>query len=199
MKSVGFRIFAMAWALGALLLVWRLTGTLQEDGASKFILGLEHDTGPRASGPAADWFYAVRPHCNEVEVRSYVASGPAPGTFEGTAYTAACFALAGEIDEARDRILSLERDRRWQAAGIVFNQAHPIADRGDDASAGPIMKLVVEFWPNHYQALYHAGAASYALGAHDEAKEYLTEFLRYYAVDDGWTTNATYMLDQMGR
>ena len=39
------------------------------------------------------------------------------------------------------------------------------------------MELVVEFWPNHYMALYHAGAAAYERGEYERAEEYLLAFL----------------------
>jgi hypothetical protein len=73
-------------------------------------------------------------------------------------------ALAGRIESARAEILELPEDRRAQAVGVVFDQAHPAADAGDDVAAGPVMELVVEFWPNHYMALYHAGAARFEEG-----------------------------------
>ena len=65
--------------------------------------------------------------------------------------------------------LELPEELRWHAAGVVFNVGHPVADAGDDLAAGPIMELVVEFWPNHYMALYHAGAARYELDDHGSA------------------------------
>ena len=92
---------------------------------------------------------------------------------------------------ARERpIEALPESARFSAAGIVFDVAHPIADAGDDRSAGPIMGLVVEFWPNHYMALYHAGMASYGLGYAELARKYLEEFLALYEQDDGWRSNA---------
>jgi hypothetical protein len=94
--------------------------------------------------------------------------------------------------------MTLPAADRWRAAGLVFDIGHPIADMGDDQSAGPIMELVVEFWPNHYQALYHAGASNYALGRRDQARGYLQEFLSYYHIDDGFTRNARSMLAQLG-
>ena len=59
------------------------------------------------------------------------------------------------------------------------------------------MELVVEFWPNHYMALYHAGVSRYQLGEHEAARQHLTDFLRYYDEDDGWTSNAHYVLEQI--
>ena len=97
---------------------------------------------------AAAWFRAMKPYCNPVEVATQVTRSPAPRSADGTAYEAACFALAGRIDSARERILQLPEDQRWNAAGVVFNVGHPVADAGDDLAAGPIMGLVVEFWPN---------------------------------------------------
>jgi hypothetical protein len=70
---------------------------------------------------------------------------------------------------------------------------------GDNRSAGPIMELVVEFWPNHYMALYHAGAARFALGDMATAEKQLRAFLEYYHQDDGWTGSARSMLAQIAR
>ena len=55
----------------------------------------------------------------------------------------------------------------------MFEIGHPVADAGDDKSAGPIMELVVEFCPNHYMALYHAGASEFALGQGELARQHL--------------------------
>ena len=51
--------------------------------------------------------------------------------------------------EVIDRRASGERS---QAAGIVFAIGHPVADAGDDQSAGPIMRLVVSYQPGNYMA-----------------------------------------------
>jgi outer membrane protein assembly factor BamD (BamD/ComL family) len=60
------------------------------------------------------------------------------------------------------------------------------------------MELVVEFWPNHYMALYHAGAARYDRGDYPAARGYLARFLQQYHVQDGWTNSALVMLRKMG-
>jgi hypothetical protein len=145
----------------------------------------------------AVWFSHVKPFCNTLEVETLHRQTPPPTSRDGAGYSAACWALAGRIEEARDVILGLEGDDRWKAAGIVFAIGHPIADMGDDRSAGPIMELVVEFWPNHYQALYHAGAARYALGDDERARTHLQEFLHYYEQNDGWTRSARRMLEEI--
>ncbi len=135
------------------------------------------------------WYQAAKPYCNTVEVEMIHQRSPRPETLEGAGYSAACYALAGKIDQARDEILTVQADSQWRAAGIVFDIAHPIADMGDDESAGPIMELVVEFWPNHYQALYHAGASNYVLRRFAKAGEYLRDFIHYY---DGVTSGDPY-------
>ena len=121
----------------------------------------------------------------------------APATPAGSGYYAACFALAGRIDDARRIIDKLTGDARLQAVSIVFDVAHPVADAGDDRSAGPIMELVVDYWPNHYMALYHAGMAEYMLGQRDLARHSLQEFLKYYHESDGFTSNARTVLSRM--
>src|SRR4029079_19264140 len=65
-----------------------------------------------------------------------------------------CLAVAGKIDRARDLLYAMSEGARAQAIADVFSLAHPIADRGDDASAGPIMGLVVEFSPTNYMAVF---------------------------------------------
>jgi hypothetical protein len=94
---------------------------------------------------------------------------------------------------------SVPSGERYRAAGIVFEIAHPVADAGDDRSAGPIMALVVEFWPNHYMALYHAGASEAALGRNAAAREHLSRFLELYHENDGWRSNAIATLAKLGR
>ena len=150
---------------------------------------------PTADGGA--WFGQARAHCNTLEVETIHRQMPPPTSMGGVGYSAACWALAGRIDEARSQILTLNGDDQWKAVGIVFAIGHPIADMGDDRSAGPIMELVVEFWPNHYQALYHAGAARFALGDFESAEQHLREFLMYYDMDDGWTRSAKRMLERI--
>ena len=82
-------------------------------------------------------------------------------------------------------------------AAIVFDVGHPVADAGDDRSAAPIMELVIDYWPNHYMALYHAGMAEYMLGQRDLATKNLTEFLRLYYENDGWRANGIAVLQRL--
>ena len=149
-------------------------------------------------GDAAEvWWRRVRPYCNTVEVRVVQQQMTPPRTAAGAGYQAACFALAGQIDQARRIIDSLAPNERYRAVGIVFDVGHPVADAGDDRSAAPIMELVIDYWPNHYMALYHAGMAEYMLGQRDLARHNLEEFLRYYHEHDGWTNNATDVLRRL--
>src|SRR4051794_10176696 len=96
-------------------------------------------------GSAAQWFAAMKPFCNAVEVEIVHGRHPAPATIQGQGLSAACYALAGKIDSARAIIDRLAGPERYQAAGIVFDIAHPVADAGDNRSAGPIMELVVSY------------------------------------------------------
>ena len=151
-----------------------------------------------ATDDAAAWFQSIRQYCNPVEVETRVRWQPAPDSEQGSMHKAACYALAGKIDLAREVIEGLPEDRRYHAAGVVFNAGHPAADAGDDLAAGPLMELVVEFWPNHYMALYHAGASSYQRGEYAASERYLTRFLEEYSVEDGWRSSANSMLEDMG-
>jgi tetratricopeptide (TPR) repeat protein len=153
---------------------------------------------PAYPGEGDDWFARVKPYCNAVEVDVRLQSDPAPATTEGAAYGAACYALAGKVDRARQVIDALPAgDARRYAADVVFYIGHPVADAGDDASAGPIMRLVVEYEPDNFMALYHAGASEYALGEHEAARGHLRRFLEIYGTEDGWRANARGLLGRM--
>lgn len=145
---------------------------------------------------AGEWFRRVKPYCNSVEI-GFVRGIPAPEGAAGSGYEAACFALAGRIDDSRRIIDRLRASERAHAAGIVFEVGHPIADAGDDRAAGPIMELVVDYWPNHYMALYHAGMAEYMLGQSALAQKNLEQFRRIYTVNDGWRRNADDVLRRL--
>jgi len=147
-------------------------------------------------GPLA-WFHATKPFCNPVEVEVRLRYVPPPDGTEGLSFAAACYALAGRVERAREILDQLPTADRWRGASIVFDVAHPVADAGDDESAGPIMELVVDYWPNHYMALYHAGASNYAMGNEAKATRYLRSFLEYYATADGWRANALTILAEI--
>jgi len=142
------------------------------------------------SGSGEAWYAAIKPYCNAVEVEIAQRNHPAPATLDGQGFSAACYALGGKIESARAVIDRLPSADRSQAAGIVFAVGHPVADAGDNRSAGPIMELVVAYWPNHYMALYHAGMAEYGLGQNELARQHLESFLQYYHQQDGWTQSA---------
>ena len=154
-------------------------------------------TSPTFDGPPNQWFTAMKPYCNAVEVEIMQQRHPAPATLDGAGFSAACYALGGKLDLARAVIDRVPAADRYRVAGIVFEVAHPVADAGDDRSAGPIMELVIEYWPNHYMALYHAGMSEYALGQPALAKKNLTAFLSYYHLNDGWTRNARNILARL--
>jgi hypothetical protein len=152
---------------------------------------------PSESAEGLEWFRRARPYCNAVEISTLERRTPAPHTATGIGYLAACFALAGRIDDARRHIDALPASDRSTAASIVFAVGHPVADAGDDRSAGPIMELVVDYMPDHYMALYHAGMAEYMLGQRDLAQKNLQAFLRLYSPEDGWRSNALDVLQRL--
>ncbi len=186
------RLFAMGLAYVAASGV--LIATHRAPGATP-----PHALPPVEGGGPTTWFAQIRPFCNPVEVEVALRSRPVPAGFEGGAYAAACLALAGKVDKARALIDALPANDRARAAGVVFEVAHPVADAGDDRAAGPIMEMVIEYWPNHYMALYHAGMSEYALGQPDPARRNLAEFLKLYHEDDGWRRNAVEVLERLGR
>lgn len=150
-------------------------------------------------GEAGAWFARIKPFCNAVEVEVQQQRVPPPAGVDGAGYAAACYALAGKIDRARGTIDALSPGDRSRAAGIVFEIGHPVADAGDDASAGPIMRLVVEYQPDNYMALYHAGISEYMLGHLDYARTHLERFLHLYRSEDGWRGNAREVLGRISR
>jgi serine/threonine protein kinase len=143
------------------------------------------------------WFDRIKPRCNAVESVTAIQSNPPPADWQGTGYAAACYALAGKIDAADREIGKLDLGTRPQAVNIVFDIGHPVADAGDDKSAGPIMELVLKYWPQNYMAMYHAGMSAYALGDIPLSKQRLTDFLNTYKVSDGWTNNARVVMDKI--
>jgi hypothetical protein len=153
---------------------------------------------PSFGGPANAWFGRVKPRCNALEVEVTLRSDQPPESTEGAGFGAACWALSGRMDRARSVIEALPPDQRPTAANIVFSVGHPVADAGDDASAGPIMRLVVGYTPWNYMAQYHAGMSYYVLGDHALAREHLSVFLDQYEVDDGWQSNAREVLSRIG-
>ena len=156
-----------------------------------------HAPAPAFRGDAGEWFSRMKPYCNAVEVEVQQQYSPAPRGTEGAGYSAACFALAGKIERARETLERLESSERATAAGIVFNVGHPVADAGDDQSAGPIMRLVVEYQPDNYMALYHAGISEYILGHSALARTHLERFLAIYHAEDGWRSNARTVLGRI--
>jgi hypothetical protein len=145
----------------------------------------------------SDWFDAIRAKCTPAMVRLAVdLSRPPEGTIS-TGYEAACFAIAADMSKARALILGLPEGTRLEAASVVFNVAQAMVERGQEMAAGPLMELVVEFWPNHYVALFEAGVTRYAEGDYTHARIYLQRFLDVYVQDDQRTHRAMRMIDEM--
>jgi serine/threonine protein kinase len=150
-----------------------------------------------ASTNGAAWFTRVRAKCNPIEVELLVQTDPPARTKDGKGFAAACFALAGKLNRSRRYLDSMaRRDRAW-GAWAVFEVVHPVADAGDDASTGPVMRLVLEYWPENYMALYHAGMAEFATRQPDAARDHLTRFLSLYDKPDGFTTTAKRVLAEL--
>ena len=144
-----------------------------------------------------EWFDKIKPKCNSVEVITAMHNSQHPKTPKGVGYAASCYALAGRIDLADAAIQKLPANLRVYAAAVVFNIGHPVADAGDDQSAGPIMDLVLRYWSDNYMALYHAGMSAYVLGEYSKAETHLQNFLRIYHRTDGWTNRAKLALTRM--
>ena len=140
--------------------------------------------------PEQQWFKHIKSRCNSVEVVTAMHHADYPKSTKGIGYAASCYALAGRIDLADKVIQTLPANQQVYAAEIVFNIGHPVADAGDDKSAGPIMELVLRYWSENYMALYHAGMSAYVLGDFAKAETHLKDFLRIYQHQDYWTNKA---------
>ena len=147
--------------------------------------------------PEQQWFNRIKPSCNSLEVVTAMAKETYPKTPKGIGYAASCYALAGRIDLADKVIQELPPNLRVYAVQVLFNIGHPVADAGDDKSAGKIMDLVLKYWPENYMALYHAGMSAYVLGEYSKAENHLQEFLHIYQRNDGWTNKAKLALTRM--
>ena len=146
-----------------------------------------------------DWFSIHRAHCNAVEAITLLALHDPGHGLRAAGQRAACLAIAGKIDAARRVIAGLPRRDQNAVVNQVFLVAHPVADAGDDVSAGPVMELVLEFQPDQYMALYHAGMAGAIAGDDDRARQHLTRFLTVYRSRDGWTQSAQRALRSLDR
>lgn len=147
--------------------------------------------------PEQKWFQDIKPRCNSVEVVTAMHNANYPKSTKGVGYAASCYAFAGRIDLADKVIQTLPVNQRVYAAEVVFNTGHPVADAGDDKSAGPIMELVLRYWSENYMALYHAGMSAYVLGDFTKAENHLKDFLQIYQSQDYWTNKAQDALKRM--
>ncbi|HUJ59285.1 MAG TPA: hypothetical protein VLX92_12355 [Kofleriaceae bacterium] len=140
---------------------------------------------------ASDW-WTTHPHCTPLEVAL---------TIEDRSLSdgerAICLAVAGKIDDARAVLAAMAGPDRREAVEALFSIAHPIADSGDDRSAGPIMSLVVELWPDNYMAVFHAGMAEFAMGHDAQARAHLERFLGMYQPEDIWRQRAEQALSEI--
>jgi hypothetical protein len=145
---------------------------------------------------AAAWFQTAQASCTLEGIDDLMAADPPPRTLEGTWYEAACLALAARVGDARRTIDRLPDGERGRAADVVFAAGHPRADQGDELGVGPLMELVVEYRPDQYMALYHAGSAAYLRGDERAVRRYLGHFMEVYGFEDGWRSNARIMLER---
>lgn len=143
----------------------------------------------RAPAPSASvgtgWYAKSAARCNPLEVDVLLRDATA-----SPAERATCLAVAGRITQARAILDAMTAADRDETVAAIFDLAHPIADAGDDMSAGPIMGLVVEYLPANYMAVFHAGMAEFALGHDAVARKHLEHFLQMYGRHDIWRKRA---------
>jgi hypothetical protein len=147
----------------------------------------------KETDPAA-WFAGIRARCTPAEVTLATDLNRPPPGVQGVGYEAACFALAGRVPKARAILLGLPEGDRVQAAAQVYDVGQRLAGEGRHEAAGPLMELVLEFWPNHYLALYEAGSARFTQGDHTAASDFLARFLDIYVGNDDLVANAQRMM-----
>lgn len=152
---------------------------------------------PAPPATPREWFETIRHRCTPAHVQLAIDLNRPPRGVRGTGYEAACFALATRTPKARALILGLPEEERLEAASIVFNVGKGMVEGGQEMAAGPLMELVVEFWPNHYVALYQAGVTRYSAGDYAHARIYLARFLEVYVQNDHRTDRARRMVDEM--
>jgi len=152
---------------------------------------------PPPPATPSEWYRRIEPRCTPSGVQLVVDLNRPPAGTLRAGYEAACFAVAMDVPKARALILGLPEQDRLQAISVVFNVAQGMVDRGREIPAGPLMELVLEFWPNHYVALFEAGATRFAVGDYTHARAYLERFLEVYAPDDQRTQRAERMMAQM--
>jgi tetratricopeptide (TPR) repeat protein len=150
-------------------------------------------------GAGKTWFANVRSSCNAVEAESRVASTPPPEGRDGSAYAAACFALAGKLDRSRNLIQQLPAADRSAAAGVVFEVGHAVADDGDEKSAAPLLELVLSYQPDNQLALYHLGLAEQSTYKYDAARKHLQRFVDLHPASDALRQNAEKALEFLER
>src|ERR1041384_8589370 len=63
--------------------------------------------GPVTGLTGPEWFQRMKPFCNPVEVETQVRFAPPPAGFEGGAVGGGGYALAGEVDTGRGRVMAL--------------------------------------------------------------------------------------------
>ncbi|MGD8320411.1 MAG: tetratricopeptide repeat protein [Gemmatimonadota bacterium] len=151
-------------------------------------------TPPRPPATPEAWFARMKSHCTPVNARLAVDLYRPPSGPEGTGYKAACFALAQNVASARAFILGLPEDQRPVAAGALYRAAATVGGDGHTAAAGPLMELVLEFWPNHFGALFEAGVTRYAAGDYTTARAYFERFLEVYPEEDARADSARRMM-----
>lgn len=156
---------------------------------------------PRPASPQISdglfWFRKARSSCNSVEAAAFLERTPPPPGPLGLGYAAACLTLAGRMENARALIETLPEADRGAAAAIVFDTIHPVADAGDDAAALPGMLLTLDYAPDNYMALYHAGIAESLVGKFEAADSHLTKFLQRYKRRDAFTRRAQVTLERV--
>ena len=60
------------------------------------------------------WFTAVKANCNSLEAAITIQRNPPPESAEGSGYAAACYALGGRFEQARDPVIPTRFLRKIQ-------------------------------------------------------------------------------------
>ena len=127
--------------------------------------------------PGAVWFEQHGARCTGLELRALFEASPPPPTSDGLAFGALCSAVAGDLVTARKLVDSARPGDKPLAAGALYWIAHRMADRGDkDPAVAKIMRIVIEAWPENFQAMYVVGLDD-VQSRNPRAEEHLRAFL----------------------
>jgi thioredoxin-like negative regulator of GroEL len=139
-------------------------------------------TGPLPE--AARWFTANQRGCNAAEIEKRLELTPPPSGSVGLVFKAACYAIAGKSERAREIIDAIPPSDRASSILELERVIHPTADGGIDEITLPLCELVLDRVPDEPFALLQAGLAQHLAGNETAAGRHLSRFLSVHPTQD---------------